>query len=208
MIIELAQQTRAAQIAPATADEGQRTVEVVWSTGAAVRRADWITGKVYVEELSMQPGHVRLDRLNSGAPLLNTHDRYDLSGIIGVVERAWLDGGEGRALVRFSRRPEVDPIWRDVLDGVIRNVSIGYRVYRYEEFPGEKPPRLLATDWEPEEISLVPVGADAGAGIRSAQSTACEVSLAREMRMEPPAMRGRPLSLARKRLALAERESQ
>jgi len=207
MIIELAQQTRAAQIAPATADEGQRTVEVVWSTGAAVRRADWITGKLYVEELSMQPGHVRLERLNSGAPLLNTHDRYDLRGIIGVVERAWIDGGEGRALVRFSRRAEVDPVWRDVLDGVIRNVSIGYRVYRYEEFPGEKPPRLLATDWEPEEISLVPVGADAGAGIRSATPAACEVSLAMEEKLEPPALTGRPSSLARRRLALAERES-
>ncbi len=207
MIVELAQQTRAAQIAPATANEEQRTIEMVWSTGAAVRRADWMTGKVYVEELSMQPGHVRLDRLNSGAPLLNTHDRFDLRGIIGVVERAWLANGEGRALVRFSRRPEVDPVWRDVLDGVIRNVSIGYRVYRYEEFPGEKPPRLLATDWEPEEVSLVPVGADAGAGVRSAQPAACEVSLAAEEKIAPPSMPGRPLSLVRRRLALAERES-
>jgi hypothetical protein len=206
MIVELAQQTRAAQIAPATANEEQRTIEVVWSTGAAVRRADWMTGKVYVEELSMEPGHVRLGRLNSGAPLLNTHDRFDLRGIIGVVERAWLADGEGRALVRFSRRPEVDPVWRDVLDGVIRNVSIGYRVYRYEEFPGEKPPRLLATDWEPEEVSLVPVGADAGAGVRSAQPAACEVSLAGEEKIDPPATPGRPLSLVRRRLALAERE--
>lgn len=205
MIVELVQQTRAAQIAPATANEEQRTIEVVWSTGAAVRRADWMTGKVYVEELSMQPGHVRLGRLNSGAPLLDSHDRFDLRGIIGVVERAWLADGEGRARVRFSKRAEVDPVWRDVLDGVIRNVSIGYRVYRYEEFPGEKPPRLLATDWEPEEVSLVAVAADAGAGVRAAHSAPCEIFMAKADDNAPSAS-GRPLSLALRRLALAAME--
>ena len=29
--------------------------------------------KIYDEELSLEPGHVRLDRLNSGAPVLDTH---------------------------------------------------------------------------------------------------------------------------------------
>jgi hypothetical protein len=92
---------------PDTIDAEARTVEVIWSTGATVRRRDLWTGKRYDEVLSRSP-HVDLSRLNSGAPLLNTHGAFDLAGVIGVVERAWIatsnDSYEGRATVRFSAR--------------------------------------------------------------------------------------------------------
>lgn len=45
--------TRRATLAPATADPEARTVEVVWSTGAPVRRRD-MTGQ-YTERLSLAP---------------------------------------------------------------------------------------------------------------------------------------------------------
>ncbi|BAK75812.1 peptidase U35 phage prohead HK97 [Pseudogulbenkiania sp. NH8B] len=152
-----------------TIDVEQRTVELVWSTGAAVRRFDWNNWRYYNESLSMLPEHCRLNRLNGGAPMLNTHQQWDLKDQIGVVEKAWLDNGEGRALLRFSKRDDVEPIWQDVVDKIVRNVSVGYIVHTYQitERDGQTP-EYLAVDWEPTEISLVPVPADADAGIRSA----------------------------------------
>ncbi|MGF7163262.1 hypothetical protein FHS85_004924 [Rhodoligotrophos appendicifer] len=88
-----------------------------------------------------------------------------------MVERASLRGKKGTATVRFSARDDVAPIFRDVQDGIIRQVSVGYRVYKFEKTEGgaDKIPVMRAIDWEPFEISLVPVGADADTGIRGDQ---------------------------------------
>jgi hypothetical protein len=155
-----------AMFEPSTINVEERTVELVWSTGAQVKRASWSRGD-YIEELSLQPGSVRLDRLNSGAPLLNSHSSYDLRDQIGVVLRAWLTGTEGRALVKFSRRDDVEPFFQDVRDGIIRNVSVGYKVHKTERDETVVPPVERAVDWEPYELSLVPIPADAGSQVRS-----------------------------------------
>lgn len=157
------------RLMPVTSVNGEaRTIEVVWSTGADVMRIDWGTGERYIERLSMEPAHVDLSRLTSGAPALDTHSRYRLDDVLGVVEKAWIDNGEGRAIVRFSAREEVGPLWRDVQDGIIRNVSVGYIVRAYEiTKQNEGPAVWRAVDWMPYEISFVPVGADANAGSRA-----------------------------------------
>ena len=134
---ELGLQMRAeVRLMPESINEAARTVELVWSTGAAVRRRDPWTGRAYDEVLSLEPGHVDLARLNGGAPLLNTHGAYDLEDVLGVVEAAWIDTRSGtsvgRARVRFSEREDVAPIWADVRSGSIRNVSVGYVVRNYE----------------------------------------------------------------------------
>src|SRR5574338_562137 len=164
--VDLPLQTRAdVRLQPDTIDPEARSVEVVWSTGAMVRRTDLWTGKRYDEVLSLDPRHVDLTRLNNGAPLLNTHGAFDLANVLGVVERAWIarnnDSYEGRATVRFSAREEVEPLWRDVRAGIIRNVSVGYVVCAYEvtEQDGQVPV-WRAIDWQPVELSAVPVGAD------------------------------------------------
>ena len=159
------------RLMPETADAEARTVELVWSTGAMVRRRDYWTGKPYDEVLSLEAGHVDLSRLNGGAPLLNTHGAHDLGQVLGVVERAWVEtdeaGAQGRARVRFSARADVEPIWRDVEAGIIRNVSVGYSVRRFEITEQEgQVPIWRAVDWQPMELSAVPVGADAAAGFR------------------------------------------
>jgi hypothetical protein len=162
-------QTRLSPVATVNAET--RTVEMTWSTGAAVTRYDWWSGKRYIEELSMDPDAIRMDRLNGGAPLLNTHGRYDLGDVIGVVEKAWIENGNGRAIVRFSDREDVAGIWQDVQNGIIRNVSVGYAVHRYQiEERDNNLPIWRAVDWEPMEVSLVPVPADAGAGLRNQDS--------------------------------------
>jgi HK97 family phage prohead protease len=169
---------RRAVVASSSA-EGERTAEIIWTTGARVLRSTWPDESFY-EELSLDPRHVRMDRLRAGAPLLNTHRANDLGDVIGVVEEATLDGKQGKATVRFAKDdPAADAVWRKVQDKIIRNVSVGYRVHRLEkieEAEGEVPV-YLATDWEPYEISVVPMGADAGAGMRneSATTNPCDV---------------------------------
>ena len=164
---ELPIQTRQAVFQPATLNDAERTVELVWTTGARVRRMDYWTGLVYYEELSVSPESVDLSRLNSGAPLLNTHSAYSLSDVIGVVDKAWIEGGEGRAIVRFSEREDVAPILADVKAGIIRNVSVGYQVDKYVIEEGDVTVYRAIT-WTPMELSLVPIPADSGAGTRSA----------------------------------------
>lgn len=157
-----------AMFKPTTANDEDRTIELVWSTGARVRRESWFDGP-YNEELSMEPGAIRLERLNLGAPILDTHESYRLSDQFGVVERAWVENGEGRAVIRVSKRAEVDGLWQDIKDGIIRNISVGYRVHEYtltEEKDGI--PTYRATDWEPYELSFVPIPADPKSQIRAA----------------------------------------
>src|SRR5512147_1236011 len=122
LMIDLPLQTRAdVRLQPDSIDAEARTIEVLWSTGAMVRRRDLWTGKHYDEVLSLDPRHVDLSRLNSGAPLLNAHGAFDLANVIGVVERAWIAGSsesyEGRATVRFSAREDVEALWQDVRAG-------------------------------------------------------------------------------------------
>ena len=187
----LPMQTRKAQFQPDSVSAEARTATLVWTTGAAVRRFDFWEGRTFYEELSLDPGHVHMDRLNNGAPLLNSHEQRGLSDIIGVVERAWIADGLGHAEVRFSERADVEPIFRDVQSGIIRNVSVGYMVNKYETVSesesGER--TIRAVDWTPAELSLVPVPADAGAGVRSLPESDCEfINLNRADRPEEIAM--------------------
>jgi hypothetical protein len=167
--IDLPPLTRAADLLPASIDAAERTIEVVWSTGARVRRNPFF-GDPFDEELAMDPRAVRLDRLNAGAPLLKVHDASALDSIIGSVVpgSARIENGRGIARVRFSDRVEVEPLWKDVEAGHIRAVSIGYQVHRFEVSRQAGAPELWrAVDWTPFEISAVPVGADPAAGFRS-----------------------------------------
>ncbi|MCX7298804.1 MAG: peptidase U37 [Rhodobacterales bacterium] len=171
-MIELPAMRRTAELAPNTADAQARTVEVVWSAGARVRRASFF-GEPYDEELSLDPAHVRLERLNAGAPFLKVHELGALDAVIGSVVpgSARLENGRGIALVRISERDDVEPIWRDIQAGHIRAVSIGYQVHRFDVSKPDGGRELWrAVDWTPFEVSAVPVGADPAAGFRAHQS--------------------------------------
>jgi HK97 family phage prohead protease len=157
--------TRAA-VSPGTLNVDKRTVDVVFGTDAPVLMGSW---DQYYESLLFGTNNVRFARLNAGAPLLDNH----YSGAqIGVVERAWSDGKNGYATIRFSKNPDAEQVFQDVVDGIIRNVSVGYRVYQYREISGGEGQLSTyeATDWEPYEISMVSVPADYNAGVRSDDS--------------------------------------
>lgn len=163
---------RFASLAPATYSEADQSVEVVFTTGAAVHRIDPWTGDEFDEVLTVEPGAVRLDRLNAGAPVLDSHDRArGLAGVVGTVVpgSAAIAGGEGRCRIRLASTPDVADVVAKVAEGVIRNVSIGYLVHRSElRDPGDAGGRkqLVALEWEPVEVSLVAIPADPGAQLR------------------------------------------
>ena len=150
------------------ANENERTREVLFYAGATVIRGYDPQFKL---TLGMKPGQVRMDRLLSGkAPVLDSHDTY--SGIkaqIGVVETARIEKGRGYAGLRFSERDEVTPIWQDIQNGIIRNASVGAKIHKLQDVSEEddKIKSYLAVDWEPLEISIVPIGADPDAGFRA-----------------------------------------
>lgn len=169
---EVLQMPMQSRMAPVTAVKAEsRTVDLVWTTGASVQRYDWYNDRYYQEELSLDPGHVRMARLQSGrAPLLNTHQRYDLSAVFGVIRTAALETAQGTATAEFSKREDVEPFFQDVVDGIISNISVGYTVYEYDRIPPTldgQPWIYRAIDWEPGELSLCPIGADADCGVRS-----------------------------------------
>lgn len=159
-----------ASFVPSTINEESRTVDLVWTTGHKGLRRTWDGD--YYEELRVDTDSVRLERLNSGAPLLDMHNQYRLDAVIGVVERAWIEDGIGHATVRFARDETSEVAYQKVRDGILRNISVGYAVYRYEIDDADKDiPTYRATDWEPMELSLVTIGFDPAAQTRSATRT-------------------------------------
>lgn len=174
------------RVEPATFDEAAGTIEVVWTTGARVKRYDWLRDQVYEEELVVSPDAVDMSRFDAGAVnVIDTHRAYGgVAAILGVVTRAWLDGAQGRAHLKLSRRPDLAGVVADIKAGVIRNVSVGYNVQTYEvtlaadRTDGGKYPLYRATRWVPSELSFVPIGADMHAGTRSndTQATPCAIT--------------------------------
>ncbi len=166
--VEIPMQVRLAPVA--SVDTGKRTADVTWTTGAPVARFDWWTGERYMEELDLSPASVRMDRLQRGAPVLASHDQRSLDAVVGVVEAAALEAGAGSATLRFADDPASDQVFRKVQQKILRNVSVGYIVHRYQKTDGVAGgiPTWRAIDWEPVEISIVAVPADPGAQVRSA----------------------------------------
>jgi len=172
----LTPQVRAAQIEPSSYNPAKRTVDVTFTTGAMVRRYDWVRNTYYDEQLVVSPDAIDLTRLNAGASVLNTHGQYQLEDVLGVVERAWVEGETGAATVRLSEREQVAGLVQDIAGGILRHISVGYSVQRYLIVPTESRtdggtvPIYRAERWTPHEISFVPVPADAGSGTRSQPS--------------------------------------
>lgn len=161
---------RAADVRPSSYREEDHSIEVCWSVGAAGLRFDWYDGGYYIEELSMEAGAVRLDRLNAGACVLDSHSSYQLASVIGsiVPGSVRIENGQGLARVRLAQTPDVADTVAKIVAGHIRSLSVSYNVYEFvrTERDGEYP-HMLATDWEPVEVSFVAVPFDAGAQVRA-----------------------------------------
>ncbi len=164
---------RDASVRPESINTDERTIEIVWTTGATVQRVRWEGWDdriEYDEELEVNPSAVRLERLDAGAPFLNSHSAWRLENVLGSVVpgSVRIEGGKGYASIRLTDAEDAAGIVKRILEGTVRNVSVGYRVHRYEitKKDGERE-HWRAVDWEPMEISAVAIPADPGAQTRA-----------------------------------------
>ena len=165
-----------------TTNKGDYKVfNVVFSTGAKIRRCNIFEDEYYDEELVIEKDAIRLDRLNSGAPVLDTHEQNSLSNVIGIViaGSVRIENGEARVSIKLDSGAENSNTIRKIKDGIIKNISVGYVVHKFEisQENDDSVPLYRAVDWEPYEISLVPIGADAKAGIRSNINTCSRMTM-------------------------------
>lgn len=174
----------ACEVRSDTFNEEKRTVEVCWTTGAAVKRYSYDEG-YYMEELAVDAKAIRMGRFNAMS-LLDTHDQYSMQNRLGTVVPGSVrfENGRGYATIMFSRNAMAESILQDLRDGHPLPISVGYRIHSYEKTEGSdgRLPILRAIDWEPLELSAVPVPADYEAISRSDPSGAdVEKVLVRQM---------------------------
>lgn len=122
------------------------------------------------EILDHAPGAADLNRLNSIGVVLFNHDPYHP---VGRIEQARMENGRGLATLIFDEDDESDKIFRKVLSGTLKGISVSYTCDDYS-FLSEnetsadgrfKGPCLWVKRWTAIEISVVSVPADASVGI-------------------------------------------
>lgn len=155
--MNLKPQTRLFALDAERVDSDSRTIELSFSSEEKVPRSYGI------EVLDHRSTSARMERMNSGAPVLFNHN---LDDPIGVVERAEIRNKRGYATVRFAKNARGEEIFGMVKDRILRNVSFMYRIFEIE---GDDD-NFRVVDWEPMEISIVTVPADQTVGVgRSAE---------------------------------------
>ena len=155
-------------------NEESREVQIAFSSEEGVER--WFGNEV----LDHSASSVRLGRLSDGGPLLVDHDPTDH---VGTVESASVGGDRvGRAVVRFGRSERASEIFNDVVDGIRKHISVGYRIHKMQ--PEEEVENSFrAVDWEPYEVSLVSIPADASVGVGRSATEEFETEI--ETKEEP-----------------------
>ena len=162
-------------------NEEKRTVRIAVSSEAPVERSFGL------EVLEHSESAIDLDFLGSGrAPLLLDHDPRSQ---IGVIERTEI-GSDAvlRADVRFGKGALADEVFRDVVDGIRTNISVGYRIdelSKHERDDGTV--EMRAVHWTPMETSIVSIPADKSVGVgRSATAEPSKILIKqKEVPMEP-----------------------
>ena len=135
-----------------------RTLSVAFSSEEPVERF------FGTEILDHNSRSIRLGRLEGRGSLLVNHDPNDLVGKVESVEIG--QDRVARAKVRFGKSDRAEEIYQDVKDGIRSGVSVGYHIHTLEEEESDGDEKSFrATDWEPMEISLVSIPADASVGV-------------------------------------------
>jgi len=159
-------------------DEEKRTVGLAFSSEEPYDRT------FGTEILSHNPKDIDFSFIASGrAPLLLNHD---FEKQIGVIEKAEISEADkvGRAVVRFGKSKLADEVFRDVIDGIRSNVSVGYEILKMakvkDDDEDEKKP-TYRVNWRPLEASIVSVPADTTVGIgRSKDETLTDNNSSKE----------------------------
>lgn len=179
------------------ADDGLLRLRLSVSSEEPYLRQSWWDDP-WIEVLGHKEGEIDLSRLNGGAAVLGNHDRYKAVGNtplagIGAVERAWVSGKRLEADIVISRREALADLRQDILDGLVRNVSIGYRINErvLTRAGGESADEYRVTNWTPFEVSLVDIPADATVGL-GRSDTDSDRPQYRVVELSQPAAAGNP----------------
>ena len=135
-------------------DEENRRVRIGVSSETPVERS---FGK---EVLSHNAEDIDMSFMTSGAaPLLDSHD---MERQIGVIEEFKLDETAKRttAVVRFGKSALAQEVYQDVLDGIKRNISVGYSITKMERASNDIIGDHYRASWQPMEASVVAIPAD------------------------------------------------
>ena len=151
---------RAFQFDRTKIDEDKRTIRIGVSTEIPVQRS------FGYEVLGHNSDEIDMEFMASGrSPLLLDHDATKQ---IGVVEEFGIDPQNKRtvAKVRFSKNPQAEEVFRDVVDGIRQNISVGYQVNKMEK-EGERDgiPIFRVRGWTPLEVSAVSIPADQSSSV-------------------------------------------
>lgn len=163
--------TRSFQHAGIRALEGEgneRKFELSFSSEDPVSR--WYG----LEILDHSDGCMDMSRLQEMGVVLFNHKT---DKVIGKVLRAWVENHRGKAEIEFDDDEEAETIRKKVASGTLKGVSVGYSVDSWEEVAAGKKskdgrftgPCYIAVRWQPMEISIVSVPADATVGVGRAQ---------------------------------------
>jgi len=143
------------------ADGGQKKLALSASSTEPYQR---IYG---TEVLSHDSKSIRMDRFQrSAVPLLFNHNWDDA---IGMVTGARIENNRLMVDAQPFDTQRANEVLK-MVEGGLRNVSIGYHVHEFSV--NEKTDTYTATDWEPLEVSIVTVPADATVGIGRSQELA------------------------------------
>lgn len=171
------QPAREMHLRAASADESSRSVDAVVSTEGRVVIFDWATQRL-IEEVLLSDG------MNAprSVPLLEDH-RLEVPSTIGSARDFRHDNGQVTARLFFGSDERSLRAWGLVRDDHLDNVSVRYVARECEDIEpgrsrivagrsytaGNRMPLRITTRWDLREVSLVPIGADPGATIRSLQ---------------------------------------
>lgn len=175
---------RAMQLADKPAyDAGTRTATISFSSEYPVERMAF--GQLYREVLSHDADAIDFSRLEATVNVIDSHQTGSIDHILGVVERAWIgEDRRGHARIRFADTERGQAAARMVADGILRNVSFGYRILDYREPDADT---MLVTRWQPFEVSLLSTPADPTVGYgRALESAGTLIDFAQRDSAAPP----------------------
>lgn len=163
---------RSAFIKQRNINDSSRSVEFSFMSDQPVEREFGIE--------SIDVSKTDMSFIGSGnAPLLLDHDTKSQ---IGVIEKAEIVNGKGRAVARFGKSQLASEVFEDVKEGIRKNISVGYVIKEMDKIMDEEMDNGDGTPYfkvgiQPLEISLVSVPADTSVGIGRSLTTKQKVTI-------------------------------
>ena len=122
-----------------------------------------------LEVLGHKPGEIDDTRMRDGLVIQDNHYGEQ----IGIMDKPEVKDGKIVGTIRFGHSQKARDIEADALDGIKRNMSVGYIVNEYKRDGVDAAtglPIFRVTNWTPYEASFVNVPADTNIGVGRAEA--------------------------------------